>query len=218
MRNRQVVGALRLQQGRSAVPALAETKPATLFISPLRALRSLAALGALAMGLLLSAAEADTRFEDGMVYSGGGTFLLPSVRAAAAARPAVIATAMPASAGQQQTYPGGSLGGLFNRPGLIGGFAAGFLGAGLFGLLFGHGMVGELSGVASVLGLLFQIALIAMLLRLIWTWWQAGNVATFADRSPRQLADAYGRPRHEALPNIDAGAATGQSENDAFNC
>ena len=60
---------------------------------------------------------------------------------------------------------------MFNRGDLIGGFAAGFLGSGVIGLLFGHGVVGELGGVASVLGLLFQLALIAMLARLIWTWW-----------------------------------------------
>jgi hypothetical protein len=210
---------LRPQEGRFAVPVLAESTPAALFLSPLRAFRSLAALGALALGLLLSAAEADTRFEDGMVFSGGaaGSFSLPSLRSVAAAPPAAIATAMPAAAGQQQTYPGGSLGGLFNRPGVIGGFAAGFLGAGLFGLLFGHGMVGELSSVASVLGLLFQIALLVMLMRLIWTWWRAGNAPAFADRSPRQLADAYDRPRHEVLPDIAACAGAVESENDAFN-
>jgi predicted lipid-binding transport protein (Tim44 family) len=155
-----------------------------------------------------------------MVVSGGGagTFLLPSLGAAAEAPPVAIAAAMPSSAaGQQQTYPGGSLGGLFNRPGLIGGFAAGFLGAGLFGLLFGHGMVGELSGVAAALGLLFQIALLVMLTRLIWTWWRAGNAPAFADRSPRQLADAYDRPRHEVRPDIDTGAGAVESKNDAFN-
>ena len=193
---------------------LTEAKQAPWFLSPLRALRSSAALAALVVGLLLSAAEADTRFEGGLVFSGGGAgaFLLPSVRAATTALPAVIATATPASAGQQQTYPGGSLGGLFNRPGLIGGFAAGFLGAGLFGLLFGHGMVGELSSVAAALGLAFQIALLVMLMRLIWTWWRVGNAAAFADRSPRQLADAYGRPRHEVLPDIDAGAGHRQEQ------
>ncbi len=62
--------------------------------------------------------------------------------------------------------------GLFNRPGLLGGLFAGFLGAGLFGLLFGHGLFGGLGGLASVLGLLIQIALVVVVARLIWTWWQ----------------------------------------------
>jgi predicted lipid-binding transport protein (Tim44 family) len=107
----------------------------------------------------------------------------------------------------QPAYPGGSLGGLFNRPGLIGGLAAGFLGAGLFGLLFGHGVVGELGSVASVLGLAFQLTLIVMLGRLIWTWWNIGQADAHAGLSPRQLADAYGSSRHAVLPDIDAGSS-----------
>jgi hypothetical protein len=102
------------------------------------------------------------------------------------------------------TYQGGSLGGLFNRPGLIGGFAAGFLGAGVVGLLFGRGMIGELSGFPAILGLVFQLALLGMLGRLIWSWWRLDSAAAVPDLSPRQLADAYERSRHEALPDIDA--------------
>jgi hypothetical protein len=98
---------------------------------------------------------------------------------------------------------GGSLGGLFNRPGLVGGFSAGFLGAGLLGLVFGHGMTSELTGAASFLGLIFQITLILMLARLFWTWWRVDRSAGFADMSPRELADAYGRLRNEALPDIE---------------
>ncbi len=99
---------------------------------------------------------------------------------------------------------GGSLGELFGRRGVVGGFAAGFLGAGVLGLLFGHGVYGELSGFASALGLTFQLTLIALLGRLIWTWWRADRANTLADLSPRQLADAYGRARHEVRPDIDA--------------
>ena len=104
---------------------------------------------------------------------------------------------------------GGSLGGLFNRPGVVGGFSAGFLGAGVLGLVFGHGMTSELTGAASVLGLIFQVTLILMLARLFWGWWRADRSAAFADMSPRQLADAYGRLRNEALPDIDLGAGAG---------
>ncbi len=107
----------------------------------------------------------------------------------------------------QQTWAtqpaGGSLGGLFNRPGVVGGFSAGFLGAGVLGLVFGHGMTSELTGAASFLGLIFQVTLILMLARLIWTWWRADRSAAFAEMSPRQLADAYGRLRNEALPDVD---------------
>ena len=112
----------------------------------------------------------------------------------------------------QPAYPVGSLGGLFSRPGLIGGFAAGFLGAGVFGLLFGHGMIGELSSFPSMLGLLLQIALLLMLGRLIWTWWRADKAAAMAKPSPRQLADAYGRTRNEGMSDVKTDDLAGVSE------
>jgi len=64
-------------------------------------------------------------------------------------------------------------GGLFNRPGggLLGGLAAGFLGAGLFGMLFGGGMFSGIGGFSSILGLLLQIALIVLVVRLAMSWW-----------------------------------------------
>lgn len=103
----------------------------------------------------------------------------------------------------------GSLGGLFSRPGIVGGFSAGFLGAGVLGLVFGHGLTSELTSAASFLGLIFQVTLIVMLARLFWTWWRADKSAAFAEMSPRQLADAYGRLRNEALPDIDGSAQSG---------
>jgi hypothetical protein len=36
--------------------------------------------------------------------------------------------------------------GFLSRPSLLGGLAAGFLGAGLFGMLFGNGLLGGLGG------------------------------------------------------------------------
>ncbi|HEX4408503.1 MAG TPA: hypothetical protein VH206_07015 [Xanthobacteraceae bacterium] len=98
---------------------------------------------------------------------------------------------------------GGSLEGLFSRRGIVGGFAAGFLGAGALGLVFGHGVYGELSGIPSALGLIFQLSLIVMLMRLIWSRWRADKAAASAGLSPRELADAYGRIRHAAIPDID---------------
>jgi predicted lipid-binding transport protein (Tim44 family) len=55
---------------------------------------------------------------------------------------------------------------------LFGGLAAGFLGAGLFGLLFGHGLFGGMGGFASILGLLLQVALVVFVARLAFAWWQ----------------------------------------------
>jgi predicted lipid-binding transport protein (Tim44 family) len=69
-------------------------------------------------------------------------------------------------------------GGMFNRPGglfgggLLGGLAMGFLGAGLFGLLMGNGLLGGLGGLASMFGLLLQVAIVAGIVWFAWTWWQ----------------------------------------------
>jgi predicted lipid-binding transport protein (Tim44 family) len=165
-------------------------------------LRSIAAFAAMAIALLFWAEDADARLEGGpsLAKSTEGTSLSPRLAAPALA---VIAANDHATAGSS-SYSGGSLDGLFNRPGLLAGFAAGFLGSGVLGLLFGHGLVGELGGMASVLGLVFQLALIALLCRLIWTWWSGRNAPAFAGLSPRQLADPYLRSRRELLPDIEA--------------
>ncbi len=81
-------------------------------------------------------------------------------------------------------------GGFFNRPGFMGGLFAGFLGAGLLGMLFGNGLTGGLGGMASMLGLLMQIGIIALIGYLVWTWWQRRSQPALA--SGPMLRD-YGR-------------------------
>jgi hypothetical protein len=168
----------------------------------MRWLRSFTTLITLALGLLICAEDADARLESELRLDGTGAwaYLSPPLATTMLDDIAALDDPMPVYAGQP-SYSGGSLVGLFSRPGLLGGFAAGFLGAGLFGFLFGQGVSGGLTGAASGLGLLFQLALLVMLVRLIWTWWRTDRTATAADLSPRQLADAYGRPRHDALPD-----------------
>jgi predicted lipid-binding transport protein (Tim44 family) len=190
-------------------------------MSPARWLRSLATLAALTLGLLTSAEEADARLKSELSFGGIGPGALVSPLASIVlADMAAFGDAMPVYAAQP-TSPGGTLVGLFSRPGLLGGFAAGFLGAGLVGVFFGQGIAGGLSGVASILGLIFQLALVVMLARLIWTWWRGDNGATVANLSPRQLADAYGRPRHEKFPDVDspttADGVLGEPNSDAVN-
>jgi hypothetical protein len=59
-----------------------------------------------------------------------------------------------------------------------------------------------------------------MLARLIWTWWRDDKADVLATLSPRQLADAYGRPRNEVLPDIaeitGADETLGEPAKDAF--
>jgi predicted lipid-binding transport protein (Tim44 family) len=76
--------------------------------------------------------------------------------------------------------PGFTPGGLFGRSGLWGGLAAGFLGAGLFGLLFGHGFFGGVFGLVSLLGLIFQLGLIAFIAMFVWRWFQRRNEPAYA--------------------------------------
>jgi hypothetical protein len=177
-----------------------------------RWLPPLAALFFLAFGLLLWVDRANARLATDERFAGGE-------RAVGLSQPALAAHQEEISpCATQPGYPAGSLGGLFSRPGLIGGFAAGFLGAGIFGLLFGHGLIGELSSVPSILGLFFQFALLLALGWLIWGWWRADRAAVMVQLSPRQLADAYERDRDAALPDpgVDVNAKSKSDSKNTF--
>lgn len=191
-------------------------------------LRSLALLAALMASLMFSAEGADARLKSEWKFGGSLAGSLMSLHAPSAwfqdasrFGVSILPEGLPEALPMAVQPVGGSLGELFSRRGLVGGFAAGFLGAGLFGVLFGHGMYGELNGIVSVLGLVFQLALIAMLGRLIWSWWRADRASAYAELSPRQLADAYGRVHHETLPDIEspasADAGLGESNGDGFS-
>jgi predicted lipid-binding transport protein (Tim44 family) len=58
-------------------------------------------------------------------------------------------------------------GGFFSRSPFMAGLMGGLIGVGLGGLLFGHGLFGGFTGIASFLGFLLQIALIAGLVWLV---------------------------------------------------
>jgi len=139
-------------------------------------LRSLLALFAVAATLIFLVAEADARTRGGFGSRGTRTYTPPAATTTApnSARPiersmtqpnAATPSAAPRTTGAQQP------GGLFNRPGFLGGLAAGFLGAGLLGLMFGQGLFGNLAGLASILGFIAQIAIIGIVAWLIVSWW-----------------------------------------------
>jgi hypothetical protein len=163
-------------------------------------LRPLAAFLFLAIGLLFWAERADARLAREARFGDGERSIGLSEPEFAFQQEQIPSCAA------QPAYHAGSLGGLFNRPGLIGGFAAGFLGAGIFGLLFGHGLTGELSSAPSIVGLIFQFGLLLALGWLIWAWWRADKAAAAAELSPRELADAYGRDRDAGLPELGGDA------------
>ncbi|QIB36048.1 TIM44-like domain-containing protein [Ancylobacter pratisalsi] len=71
-------------------------------------------------------------------------------------------------------------GGLFNRSGFMGGLMGGLLGAGLFGLLMGSGFFSGLGSMAGILGLLLQVALIFIVVRLVMGWMRSRNQPSYA--------------------------------------
>jgi predicted lipid-binding transport protein (Tim44 family) len=137
--------------------------------------RAAAAL-ALAVGLALAPAVAEAKAGGGFSFGSRGTrtFTPPPVtntapRQAAPMERSATPQILPNSGfGQRTAAPvGGLFGGGFGR-GLLGGF----IGAGLFGLLFGHGLFGGLGGIMSLFGLLLQLALVYLIARLAWNWFQ----------------------------------------------
>src|SRR5215470_17296427 len=135
--------------------------------------KAVAVVMALALPTVIAVSAADARVGGGSSSGSRGsrTFSAPP------STPTAPGTAQPFN--RTFSQPGspstGSRigGGFFNRPGagLLGGLAAGFLGAGLFGMLFGGGLFSGLGGFASILGLLLQIALIVLVVRLAMSWW-----------------------------------------------
>jgi predicted lipid-binding transport protein (Tim44 family) len=91
-------------------------------------------------------------------------------------------------------------GGFFNRPGLLGGLAMGFLGAGLFGMLAGSGFFSGLGSLAGFLGFLLQAVLVFFIARLAINWWRRRNATAFAGGVPGGM-DAYNSSQREQAAN-----------------
>ena len=140
-------------------------------------LRPLIALLAVAATLAFVAVEATAAPRLNAGSRGSRTYSAPPPTATSpnAARPIERSMTQPGQPGTsvaRPATPASQAGGLFNRPGLLGGLAAGFLGAGLIGLLAGHGFMGGLAGIASFIGLLLQVGLVVIVATLAWRWWQ----------------------------------------------
>src|SRR6202049_4979511 len=136
--------------------------------------KAMAVILSLALPVVLAVSSADARVGGGFSSGSRGarTFSAPpsTSTAPSTAQPFNRTFAQPGSPGLGA--PAG--GGFFNRPGMgmLGGLAAGFLGAGLLGMLFGGGMFGGLGGLSSIIGLILQIGLIIIVVRLAMSWWQ----------------------------------------------
>src|SRR6201747_776059 len=141
--------------------------------------KTIAIVLSLAVPVMLTISAADARVGGGGSSGsrGGRTFAAPPSTSTApnAAQPFNRTMTQPGSPGMGAgAAAGAAKGGFFNRPGMgmLGGLAAGFLGAGLLGMLFGGGMFGGLGGLSSIFGLILQIGLIVIVVRLAMSWWQ----------------------------------------------
>ncbi len=139
--------------------------------------RPLLAFCAMAAIFALAVADADARPRGSFGSRGSQTYSAPpSTATSPSAKPIERSMTQPgtpgATAARPSTAPASPAGGFLSRPGFLGGMFAGFLGAGLLGMMFGHGLTGGLGGFASMLGLLLQIGIVVVIGYLLWTWWQ----------------------------------------------
>ena len=138
-------------------------------------IKAVAVVLSLALPVAIAASDADARVggSSSSGSRGSRTFSAPpsTTTAPGAATPFNRTMTQPGS----PSAPAAAGGGFFNRygKGMLGGLAAGFLGAGLFGMLFGGGLFGGLSGMSGFIGLLLQIVLVVIVARLLWSWWQS---------------------------------------------
>jgi predicted lipid-binding transport protein (Tim44 family) len=170
----------------------------------------LLALLAIVAMVSLTVVSADARMSSSSGSRGGRTFSVPSATTTAP-RAAPIERTMtqpsrPGTLAGQTTRPGLLGGGLFGG-GMLGGLAAGFLGAGLFGMLFGHGFLGGMGGFASFLGLLIQIALVVLVARLAWAWWQRRNQPAYASGPSMRDTLSGGAPNGGGFGGFGGGGA-----------
>lgn len=170
-------------------------------------LRPLLALLGVVATLIFLVAEADARTRGGFGSRGTRTYSPPAATTTApnTARPiersmtqpnAAQPSAVPRATGAQQP------GGMFSRPGFLGGLAAGFLGAGLIGLLFGQGLFGNLAGLASILGFVAQLALIGIVAWLIVSWWSRRQQQSQPQPAPAYASNASRRQMLGPQPHV----------------
>jgi predicted lipid-binding transport protein (Tim44 family) len=143
--------------------------------------QAIAVIMSLALPLMLAIPSADARVGGGFSSGSRGarTFSAPPSTSTApgTAQPFNRSITQPGSSGLGTAAGGG----FFSRPGgMLRGLAAGFLGAGLLGMLFGGGMFGGLGGLSSIFGLILQIGLIIIVVRMAMSWWQRRHATASA--------------------------------------
>ncbi|QUS40957.1 hypothetical protein RPMA_20515 [Tardiphaga alba] len=190
------------------------------------AMKTLAVVLSLAMPLTIAVstiADARPGGKGSMGSRGSKTFAPTPGTATApnAAQPMNRTMQQPGSPGMAGPAAAGaaSKGGFFNRPGMgmLGGLAAGFLGAGLLGMLFGGGFLSGLGSMMSIIGLLVQVALIVIVVRLAMKWWQRRNQGQTASAYAGPSASPYAGPGNgpDANQNAQSNHAYGAQQQEA---
>jgi predicted lipid-binding transport protein (Tim44 family) len=187
--------------------------------------RSMFALAAVALTLAFAVtSDAAPRFNSGS--RGSRTFSAPPPTATApnAARPIERSMTQPGQPGSSvnrpatAANPAAATGGFFSRGGMLGGLAAGFLGAGLIGMLMGNGFLSGIAGFAGFLGLIIQVVLVVIVARLAWAWWKRRSQPTPAYARTSQSEGMNGpRPQNGAqntsfFSGLGGGAAAANAD------
>lgn len=136
-----------------------------------------------AAGVLVASDFAEARAGRSMSFGSRGTrtWSTPApTPTAPSAQPMQRSATPQTQLNQGVRSPGMQPGGLFNRGGFMGGLMGGLLGAGIFGLLMGSGFFSGLGSLSGILGLLLQIALIVIVVRLVMGWMRARNQPSYA--------------------------------------
>ena len=179
--------------------------------------RAIAVVLSVAMPLAMTVSAADARVGGGMGSGSRGsrTFAAPPSTSTApgTAQPFNRTFSQPGSPGM--SAPAAAGGGFFSRGGmgrgLLGGLAAGFIGAGLFGMLFGGGLFSGLGGLSSILGLLLQIGLIVLVVRLAMSWWQRRNASSPAYAGAAAGVSGAAGPQPSARTGLGFGLGSGSA-------
>ena len=98
-------------------------------------------------------------------------------------------------------------GGFFSRSPFMAGLMGGLIGVGLGGLLFGHGLFGGFTGIASFLGLLLQLGLIAGLVWLVVGFLRRRSAAQ--QPAMAGVPNGMARQAHDAPDHAPRGGAGG---------
>jgi predicted lipid-binding transport protein (Tim44 family) len=178
--------------------------------------KAMAVVLSLAVPLVIAIASADARPGGGgsMGSRGGRTYSAPPPTATSPGTAQPMNRTMTQPSPATAAAPAAAGGGMFNKPGMgmLGGLAAGFLGAGLLGMLFGGGLFSGLGGFASIIGLILQVGLIILVVRLAMMWWQRRHTPATAYASGPATGPAPGpQPQANFRSGMGFGLGSGGS-------